>query len=85
MKITKKTAVSASTCCGGSDARKDAMCHIKKAMDCLALVEGDPICCDSIANLSVVLIDLCPEGEVESVLDVEPEVFNSDGTVDSVE
>lgn len=65
MKITKKP-VSAG-CCGKCDHRKTALTHIQAAMDELALVEDDPVCQDSIANLSVVFIDLCPcDGPVES-------------------
>ena len=58
MKITK-TAVKAG-CCGKCDHKKSALTHIQAAMDELALVENDPVCVDSIANLSVVLVDLSP-------------------------
>lgn len=68
MKITKKP-VSAG-CCGKCDHRKTALTHIQAAMDELALVEDDPVCQDSIANLSVVFIDLLPRnGFVESRVD----------------
>lgn len=72
----KKKAVNA---CSGveTDAnvkKNQAVCYIKSAMEALALVDEE--CCkESIANLSVVLVDLqdpccqgencCPEGEVE--------------------
>lgn len=59
MKITRKSSVSAG-CCGKCDHRKTALTHIQAAMDELAMVDDDPVCQDSIANLSVVFIDLCP-------------------------
>lgn len=76
MKITKK-AVSAS-CCGKCDHRKTALTHIQAAMDELALVEDDPVCQDSIANLSVVFIDLCPCDDVDVSNSVDPSFSDAD-------
>ena len=84
MKI-KKTSVNSSTCCT-CDHKKLAMDYIRSAMDELALVEDDQISSDSIANLSVVLVDLMP-CETSSTCNV-PEnaddmgTFTNDGMVD---
>lgn len=62
MKITKKVSIKASDICPCPSNHKDnAVRLIKSAMGELALASEDDICIDSIANLSVVLFDLCPE------------------------
>ena len=60
MKITKSKSVKACSTVK-SNPKQDAIKHIKAAMDCLAM-ESDNVSKDSIANLSVVMIDLCPQG-----------------------
>lgn len=46
-------------CFGKSEACK----YIKDAMECLAHCTNDSVCAESIANLSVVLLDLTDESE----------------------
>lgn len=78
MKIRKS--VKASCCDDQPDYKQEALSYIKAAMDCLALVPDDDVCKDSIANLSVVLIDLSDvpvdvetQGTFEHVKDVVPQ------------
>ena len=78
VKITKKQVTAGSDCCGKCNHKQSAISHIKAAMDELALVDNDPVCQDSIANLSVVFIDLCPCKD-ESDTDV-PDTVDSMGT-----
>lgn len=76
MRITKSKSVKACSVVSNSNAKQDAVKHIKAAMDCLAM-ESDDVSKDSIANLSVVMIDLCPQGvcdtsEFQNIPGVEP-------------
>lgn len=73
MKIKKSSAVKAGSCMKHNckcDHKKEAMNHIQAAMDALSLVENDPVCEDSIANLSVVFLDLCPCDETGTLDEV---------------
>ena len=99
MKITKKTNIKSNIGitpglkCGCENTRECAIKHIKKAMEALAQNCDDAICKDSIANLSVVLLDLCPEKdviieepeEVEALPSGEPEHLTNEGMVPSLE
>ena len=55
------TAQNNDVCFNKSEARK----YIKDAMECLAHCTTDEVCAESIANLSVVLLDLTDESSCD--------------------
>lgn len=62
MKITKKSVKASEECCQAQECpKKRASDAIKSAIEILTECPDDPICRDSIANLSVVILDLAPE------------------------
>lgn len=61
MKITKKPVKACTEFDCSIDNKSKAISHIKAAMECLAEVSDDPICMESIGNLTVVLVDLTPD------------------------
>lgn len=85
MKITKNMSVRANDICPCDSNHKDnAVRLIKSAMGELALASEDDICIDSIANLSVVLFDLCPEDATEETIEIpdDMQVISEDNIVD---
>lgn len=85
MRIKKKSIKACSDLATDAEVKKNqAVCYIKSAMGALALVD-DKCCKESIANLSVVLVDLqdpCCEGE-NCCTEDEAEVFDN-GEPDTV-
>lgn len=65
MKITKKNVKASEECPEAMDIcpKEQAACYIKSAIEALTECPDDPICRDSIANLSVVILDLTPTPE----------------------
>lgn len=61
MRIRKTVKAGCNCNCKRKNPKEKAIHHIKHAMECLALVENDSVCSESIANLSVVLLDLCDD------------------------
>lgn len=86
MKVKKVVKSSLDNCghCCDKDPKAEAIRHVKKAMHCLALVENsDDVCCESIANLGVVLADLSDDSvdlgmEVADVPEVTQVLPNGD-------
>lgn len=78
MKI-KKVVKSSKDCntvssCSGTSSKDRAINSIKAAIDCLSEFPDDKVCRDSIANLSVVLVDLTPCEDPERCNETVPGV-----------
>lgn len=78
MKITKMVK-SSNDCntvssCSSNSGRDEAIHSIKAAIDCLSQFPNDQVCRDSIANLSVVLVDLTPCDNLKNCDDIVPGV-----------
>lgn len=66
MRVVKRQIQSSSRICS-TDHTDKACSYIRSAMAELALCDNSDVCRDSIANLSVVLLDLCPEDAVTNL------------------